>query len=353
MYIETKLINYSFSRWFTGSHQRLLKCLLALFLAFFGGGHGLFHQFGMRSLFTKQWLRQRCFRFSAFHVRHGRSGFRLFNLLNHFGFSFSRRWFIAFLCRFLFNRFLDFNRNFFSSRHRFFNLFLLFGGRFLDILLLFRSRFLDLLFFDGLGKFRRSFNLRSRGSRFLFLNFLRKFLGNCFLDDHYCFRCSQRFSLRFWVLCGSSHRLWFLRHLGSRFIWLWRDWRRNLFRRWALRLVRLFESFLYGILLKLFLLSPRRNWHIIAGFSLHRVLFLSFLLSLLLISSDLVFLFLKLLFSQFDFLLDLSFDFGLYFALCLFFSFSLLLLSLKHLQFLFLEFGTFLLFLNLSLFLFP
>ena len=132
MYIETKLINYSFSRWFTGSHQRLLKCLLALFLAFFGGGHGLFHHFGMRSLFTKQWLRLRCFGSGAFHVRHGRSGFRLFNLLNHFGFSISRGRFIAFLGRFLFNRFLDFSWNFFSCGYRFFNLLLLFGSRFLS-----------------------------------------------------------------------------------------------------------------------------------------------------------------------------------------------------------------------------
>lgn len=97
--------------------------------------------------------------------------------------------------------------------------------------------------------------------------------------------------------------------------------------------------------MKLFLLSPRRYWHIVARSCLHRTFSsLGFLQSLLLLSFNLVLLFLKLLFSQFDFLLDCGFDFGLYFALCLFISFSLLLLGFDLLQLFFLNFGVLLLF---------
>jgi len=159
------------------------------------------------------------------------------------------------------------------------------------------------------------------------------------------FEIRQRLCLR--VLCGLSRRI--LDRLGSRIIALILNrWRRNLFRRWALREC-LFALFLDGVFMELFLLSPRWYWHIITRSGLHRFS-LSHFLSPLLLSSNLVFLFLKLLFSQFDFLLDCSFDFGLYFALCLFVSFSLLLLRFKNLQLFPLKFGILLLFFDHELF---
>jgi hypothetical protein len=126
-----------------------------------------------------------------------------------------------------------------------------------------------------------------------------------------------------------------------------------LFRRWALRQC-LFTSLLDGVFVECFLFSPRWYWHIITRSCLHRIFSsLRFLQSLLLLSFNLVFLFLELLFSQFDFLLDFSFDFGLYLVLCLFFSFSLLLLRFELFQLFFLKFGVLLNFFVLLLFLFP
>lgn len=338
MYIETKLINYSFSHRFTGSHQRLLKCLLALFLALLVGGHWLFGHFSMRSLFTKQWLRLRYFRSSTFNVSRRRFGFRrIFDFLDYFlsrfGLDVSRRRFIAFLRQFRFNRFLDFSWYFISHCNSFFDL----------LSWRFRHSLLNRLFLNNC--------LRSRSSQFLFLY---NRLGNWFLGNR--FGSSQRLGNGFWVLSRFGYWLAILVAFGSGIARLRSRWRPDLLRRWTLRQC-LFADLLDGVFLELLLFSPRWYWHIVARSCLHRfslrLLDLQLLLlSLLLLSFDLVFLFLKLLFSQFDFLLDCSFNFGLNFVLRLFLSFSCILLRFQLLQFFFLNLSLLLLFLSHLLFLF-